>query len=449
MTVTTYQAVPVSCPNCKSRFVTPVLTIVDVAESPEAKALLLSGQANVAVCSHCGFAGTLNTPMVYHDPDKELLLTFTPTELGLSEMEQQRIIGDLTNRLISALPAEQRKGYLLRPRNFLRLEGMIEAILEADGITSEMLQAQRARAALLNRLLQATGEETRRLIAQENEKLVDYEFFKLLTVNLDLARANGQTQVAQQLLALRAQLLEWTTTGREVAAREEAIRSLGREITREGLLDRLVQAALAGEQIQVETMIAVARPAIDYLFYRQLTEQIEAAEQAGEADRVQKLKALRQTILDLTAQIDAEMQQAAEEADRLLQKILDSPDPEKALNDNLPQVDDLFLSVLSIRLRAAEQAGRTDEAERLRAIGDLIMELILENQPPEVLFINALLNADGPDQVRALLEENRQQVTPRLLEMMRLAGEEMRTSGRPESAQKLDSLREQAAAMLK
>ncbi len=449
MTATTYQAVPVSCPNCKARFVTPVLTLIDAAESPEAKALLLSGQANIAVCSHCGFAGTLSTPMVYHDPDKELLLTFTPPELGLSEMEQQRIVGDLTNRLISALPAEQRKGYLLRPRNFLRLEGMIEAILEADGITPEMLAAQRARAALLNRLLQATSEEARRVIVQENEKLVDYEFFQLLTINLDLAQAGNQAQVVQQLLALRAQLLEWTTMGREIAAREKAIRSLGREITREGLLDRLVQAALAGEQIQVETMIAVARPAIDYLFYRQLTEQIEAAERAGDADRAQKLKALRQTTLDLTAQIDAEMQRAAEEADRLLQTILDSPDLAKALDDNLDRVDDLFLSVLSTRLRAAEQTGRTDEAERLMAIGDRLMKMILENQPPEVQFINALLNTEGPDPVRALLEENRQQITPRLLEMMRLVGEEMRTSGRLETAQKLDHLREQAAAMLK
>ncbi len=449
MTVTTYQAVPISCPNCKSRFVTPVLTIVDAAESPEAKALLLSGQANIAVCSQCGFAGTLSTPMVYHDPNKELLLTFTPTELGLSEMEQQRIIGDLTNRLISSLPAEQRKGYLLRPRNFLRLEGMIEAILEADGITPEMLEAQRARATLLNRLLQATGDEARRIIAQENENLLDYDFFQLLTMNLEMAQVGGQAQVAQQLQALRSQLLDWTATGREIAAREKAIRSLGKEITREGLLDKLVQAALAGEQTQIETMIVVARPAIDYLFYRQLTERIEAAEQAGDTDQAQKLKALRQTILDLTAQIDAEMQQAAEEADQVLQTILDSTDPEKALHDNLERVDDLFLSVLSTRLRAAEQAGHTEEAQRLRLVGDSLMKLILENQPPEVQFINALLNAEEPNQVQALLESNRQQVTPRLLEMMRLLSKDMRASGRLELAQRLDHIREQATVMSK
>jgi len=449
LTVTTYQTVPVSCPNCQSRFVTPLLTIIDAAESPQAKALLLSGQINIAVCPQCGYAGMLNAPLVYHDPDKELLFTFTPTGSNLSEMEQQRIVGEMTNRLISSLPAEQRKGYLLRPRNFLRLEGMIEAILEADGITPEMLQAQRARVALLDRLLRATSEDARRVIVQENEKLLDYEFFQLLTVNLELAQAGGQAQAVQQLLALRNQLLEWTATGREIASREEAIRSLGQEITREGLLDKLVQAALAGEQTKIETMVAVARPAIDYLFYRQLTERIEAAERAGDTGQVNRLKALRQSILELTAEIDAEMQREAEETDQLLQKILDSEDPERAIRANLDQVDDLFLNVLSNRLRAAEQLGRSDEVERLRQVGDILMKLVLENQPAEVQFINQLLNAEEPDGTAALLQANRQQITPRLLEMMRLVSEELNKSGRLEVAQRLTRIREQAAALLK
>jgi len=449
LTVTTYQTVPVSCPNCQSRFVTPLLTIIDAAESPQAKALLLSGQINIAVCPQCGYAGMLNAPLVYHDPDKELLFTFTPTGSNLSEMEQQRIVGEMTNRLISSLPAEQRKGYLLRPRNFLRLEGMIEAILEADGITPEMLQAQRARVALLDRLLRATSEDARRVIVQENEKLLDYEFFQLLTVNLELAQVGGQVQAVQQLLTLRNQLLEWTATGREIASREEAIRSLGQEITREGLLDKLVQAALAGEQAKIETMVAVARPAIDYLFYQQLTERIEAAERAGDTGQANRLKALRQSILELTAEIDAEMQRAAEETDQLLQKILDSEDPERAIRANLDQVDDLFLNVLSNRLRAAEQSGRSDEAERLRQVGDILMKLVLENQPAEVQFINQLLNAEEPDGTAALLQANRQQITPRLLEMMRLVGEELNKSGRLEVAQRLARIREQAAALLK
>jgi len=161
----------------------------------------------------------LSAPLVYHDPEKEVLFTYVPSELGLPEVEQQRFIGDLTGRIMSALPAEQRKGYLLRPRSFLRLEGLIEAVLEADGITPEMRESQRAKANLLERLLQATSEDARKTMVQENDALIDYEFFQLLTLNIELAEAGGRQQIAQELLGLRRQLLELATVGREVESR--------------------------------------------------------------------------------------------------------------------------------------------------------------------------------------------------------------------------------------
>jgi hypothetical protein len=444
----TYQAVPISCPNCSSRFVSPVLTIIDVGQNPEVKALFLSGQINVAVCPQCGHAGVLSTPLVYHDPEKELLFTYIPVELGLSELEQQRAIGELTNRVLSVLPAEQRKGYLLRPRSFLRLQGMIEAILEADGITPEMMEAQRAKAALLERLMQATSDDARRTIVLENEAQIDYEFFQLLTLNIELAQAGGQEKVAAQLLGLRRQLLNWTATGREVASRQEAIRELGTEITREGLLEKLVRAALAGEQAKVETMVAIARPAIDYIFYQQLTEQIDAAEKAGNAEKVQTLRALRQTILELTDRLDAELQQAAEEADQLLRKIMASDDLEKAVRANLAQMDELFLSVLATNIEAAEASGQPDKVKKLQEIGDTMLSLIQESQPPEIQFINRLLAAEYPDGTQALLADNSQLVTADLLEIMQLVEKDLAESDRVETAQRLAQIRDQVAAML-
>jgi len=194
----TYQTASIACPNCQHRFTTPVLTIIDVDRNPQLKSLFLSGQINVAVCPQCGQGGELGTPLVYHDSEKELLLTLVPAEMGLSDLEQQRIIGDLTNRVISALPPEKRKGYLLRPRTFMRRESMIEAILEADGITPKMLEAQRARADLLERLVSTTSEEARRAIAQENDAQIDYEFLHLLSLNLDLAEARGHADASGQ-----------------------------------------------------------------------------------------------------------------------------------------------------------------------------------------------------------------------------------------------------------
>jgi len=424
-----------------------VLTIIDAALDSEAKALFLSGQINVAVCSQCGHAGMLDAPLVYHDPDKELLFTYVPAELGLPETEQQRVIGDMTNRVMSSLPPEQRKGYLLRPRSFLRIEGMVEAVLEADGITPDMLEAQRARASLLERLLRATSEESRRGIMQENDQQLDYEFFQILTLNIELAQANEQEEAVSQLLELRQQLLEWTTAGREVAAREDAIRELGSEITREGLLERLVEAFGAGQDSKVETMIAFGRPAIDYVFYQQLTARIDAEDEQGNSPGADKLRALRERVLDVTAQVDAELQRATEQASRLLQKMLESEDLEESVRANLDQINELTLNALALNLQAAQQAGRTDEAQRLQQLGDILVKLIQDSQPPEIQFINRLLTADYPEGTQDLLEKNLQQIDEHMLELMRLVEHDLTQSGRTELAKRLAEIREQVASL--
>ena len=444
----TYQDVPVTCPSCDNRFISPVLTTIDAGLDPQAKALFLSGQINIAACPQCGHAGMLSTPLVYHDPDKELLFTYVPAELGLPENEQQRIIGDLTNRVMSSLPSEQRKGYLLRPQSFLRIEGMVEAVLEADGITPDMLKAQQDKANLLERLLHATSDESRRMIARENDEQLDYEFFQILTLNIELAQASAQEEAKNQLLELRQQLLEWTTAGREVAAREDAIRELGYEVTREGLLEKLVQAFKAGESAKVDTMIAYGRSAIDYVFYQQLTARIEAEEEKDNPSEADKLKELRERVLDVTAQVDTEMQRATEHASKLLQQILASDDLEESARAHLDQIDELALNALALNLQAAQQAGRTDEAQRLQRLGDILMKLIQESQPPEIQFINSLLTSDYPVGTMEILEENREQVNERMLELMRLVEDDLKQGGRVELAHRLAEIIEQAISLI-
>jgi hypothetical protein len=443
-----YQTVPVTCPSCGNRFVSPVLTTIDARLDPEAKAMFLSGQVNVAACPQCGHAGILNTPLVYHDPDQELLFTYVPAELDLPETEQQRIIGDLTNQVMSSLPPEQRKGYLLRPRSFLRIEGMLEAVLEADGITPDMLEAQRAKANLLERLLQARSDESRRTIIQEQEELLDYEFFQILTLNIDLAHANAQEEAKNQLLELRQQLLEWTTFGREVASREEAFRELGPEVTREGLLEKLVEAFREGENTKVDAMIAFGRPAIDYVFYQQLTARIDSEDEKGNSPEADELKALRERVLDVTAQVDAELQRAEAQANQLLQEILASEDLEESVRTHMDQIDELTLNALALNLQAAQEAGRTDEAQRLQQLGDILVKLIQESQPPEIQFINSLLASDYPNGTRSLLEENQSQIDERMLELMRLVEDDLTKSARVELAQRLAEVRKQAISLV-
>ncbi len=75
-------------------------------------------------------------------------------ELSISTPERERVIGDLTRRLTDNIPQEQRRAYLLTPKQALTMPGMIDMILDADGITAEMRDAQRQKMQVLNMFLQ-------------------------------------------------------------------------------------------------------------------------------------------------------------------------------------------------------------------------------------------------------------------------------------------------------
>lgn len=112
------QKAQISCPRCHQPLVAQIEQLFDVSSDPGAKQRLLGGVSNFAVCQNCGFNGPLATPIVYHDADKELLLTYFPAELHLPVNEQEKLIGPLINQATNHLPPEKRKAYLLRPQNF-------------------------------------------------------------------------------------------------------------------------------------------------------------------------------------------------------------------------------------------------------------------------------------------------------------------------------------------
>lgn len=447
---TPYQSIPVTCSRCNHRFVAPVKSIIDVGLDPVDKRRLFSGRLNVAACPQCGSAGMLATPLVYHDPDKQLFLVFLPPELHLPESEQQRIIGSLTQEVMSTLPAEGRKGYLLNPRTFFSLDRLMTAILEADGITEDMLEAQHAKMQLLEQLLRTDVRDEREALVRAQDEQLDYEFFQLLTANIEYAESNGRDEVVQDLTDLREQLLAWSSVGREVTARQEAIEALGDTITREALLDKLIEAAHSQDDIKIETMVAIARPAIDYVFYQQLTERIDQATSSGQLDEANTLRALRERILELAEALDEGVRRAAEEATTHLQQILKADDLPAAVMQHLADIPDLglFLNVLAANINAAEEAGQTEALERLRRVSELITAAIEEASPPEIRLVNKLLAADYPDGTRALLHEQASRVDDQLLELMNLMRESLAQSGRSELAEKLDQIRAQAQTML-
>src|SRR5690606_15501370 len=129
------------------------IRLFDLSSNPQAKESLLSGSANNFQCPNCRYQGVYPTPIVYHDPDKELLLTYFPPELHTPVTEQERTIGPLIKKVMDDLPPAKRKAYLFKPQTMLTRQRLLETILEADGVTPEMMKAQQEKLLFLQQLV--------------------------------------------------------------------------------------------------------------------------------------------------------------------------------------------------------------------------------------------------------------------------------------------------------
>lgn len=406
----------ISCPNCRQPVIAEVNQLFDVGAEPAYKQLFLSGMVNLVQCTNCGYRGALATPIVYHDPQKELLLTFVPPELGLPRDGQERLLGSLINQVVNRLPTEQRKGYLLRPQAFLTLQSLVERVLEADGITREMIQEQQKRLNLVQRLLATDQPEARRELLKAEESLIDGQFFAIFGRLSEIAQASGDQEGARTLETLSAELLEQTEVGRQIKSQtaelEAAVRSLqeaGKELTREKLLDIVLKAPT---EARLSALVSLARPGMDYQFFQMLSERIDRAREKGR----QRMIELREKLLEFTAQFDAQLAERRQAARQLLARLLQVENVREATVQLLPNIDNFFVAELN------------DEMERVRGSGDLLAKASAERlgklqeisavlqeasaPPPEVALIEELMDIESEDERRRWLEEHRAEITP-------------------------------------
>ncbi|MBA4379084.1 MAG: hypothetical protein C0393_00065 [Anaerolinea sp.] len=445
------QRTQISCPRCRQPILAQVEQLFDVTADPGAKQRLLGGVSNFAHCPHCGYSGALATPIVYHDADKELLLTFFPGELIVPVNEQEKLIGPLINQLVNRLSPEKRKAYLLRPQSFLTHQSLIERILGADGITPAMIQAQQQRVTLVERLLAASSAEARKQLIQQEASLLDAEFFSLFGRLMEGAAASGQEQVAQQMDALQKQLLAESEYGRQMQSQineiQEAVKTLqaaGKELTREKLLDILIEAP--GEARQ-SALVSLTRPGLDYLFFQSLSERIETKT----GDERKKLEALREKLLTITRQIDQRVEEEFKRAGELLGALLAAQDIQKATLERLNEISEAFVQVLNRALQEATQKKDNAQLEKLQQIVVVLQQM--SSPPPEYELLEKLLDAPDDTALNKMLEEHKDEITPEFSSFVGgvLAQTEGRAGEKPqgEEAQVIERLEKIYRAALK
>lgn len=431
----------ITCPNCRNPFQTPVEQILDVRADPSAKMRVLNGLVNAAICPHCGMRGTLYLPFLYHDPHQELALVYMPLGAGRNDFERQQAIGRLTSIVMNSLPPEERKAYLLQPQVFLTLENLINKILEADGVTPEMIEKQKAKAGLLQRMLDAASEEVLEAMIKENDAAIDADFFRMVGLNLEIAQATGQAANVQRLLALRDKLLEWSTEGQAARARGEMLEALRTQPTREKLLDLLIQTP---DERTRELLVTFGRPLVDYPFFQALTSRIEST---FDQDEQARLIGLRREILAVRDRLDEETKALYEARAALLKDLLLADDPETLARHRFLELDDAFFNVLAVNLEEARAAGDEQIVQALQSIWNLILHLTEETIPPELRLFNRLMAAEDDIAVERLLQENRGLVTERLVRFMEEAEASIREEGALETADYLASVLEKVRGM--
>jgi hypothetical protein len=406
----------VSCPNCRQPIPADIDQLFDVNQSPDAKQRLLSGAFNYIQCPVCGYQGNLATPIVYHDPEKELLLTFTPSEIGLPRDEQEKVIGGLINSVVNNLPQEKRKGYLFQPQAFLTLQSLIEKVLEADGITREMIDAQQERLKLIQRLVEITDEGVLEEVIKQEDALIDADFFGILTRLVEASAAGGDQNGAQILSQLHSKLVSSSSYGKEIEAQSKEVeavvkelQALGENVTREDILEMIVNA---DNEIRLQALTNFVRPIMDYSFFQLLSERVDQAE----GDEKRKLEERRAKLLELTSEIDKQVEEHVARTRENLEKILEVENLQEVMAQYMPAVDEFFIHEVTQQLDAARQQGDLDRSSKLQSILDVVDQA--SAPPAEFKLVEDYLEAGDAEARQKFLEDNADQIGEEFINML-------------------------------
>ncbi len=402
-----------SCPRCRQPVLAEIEQLFDMNNDPTAKNKILSGSANLIQCKACGYQGPLPTPIVYHDPEKELLLTYFPPEMGMPLNEQEKVLGPLITQVMNRLPPEKRKAYLLQPKSMLTFQTLIDNILQGDGITREMIEAQQKKMNLLQRLLGLQGDSRTTVIEQEKD-LIDEEFFVLMSRLVEISMAQGDKGTAQALSGLQKDLIQKTEVGKklegqakEVQATMKALQEAGKDgLTREKLIDLMMAAQ---SDVGVSTLVNYTYQALDYTFFQTLTTRLDQAE----GDEKVKLSELRTKLVEMTNEIKKAVEAELQATQKQFETIMASEDVEKATMDALETLSSSFVDVVNQALQDARKAGDLERSTKIQKIAAVLEKA---SQPPaEIQFLEELLSNQDDAGILKTLEEKADMVTPEFL----------------------------------
>ncbi|MBA3530805.1 MAG: hypothetical protein H0T73_02635 [Ardenticatenales bacterium] len=372
----------IQCPQCQQPMTVTVQQVIDVGTEPTLRDRLLRGRLNVARCPRCNIGGALAMPLIYHDPAHDLLLAYVPHEMNLPMSEEEKEIGRLTNMVLDHTPAEKRKAYLLNPTRVMTHEGLLEKIMEAEGVSPEQVRKQNEKIRLVMQMAQAVGNETKlAALIEENKEVIDYNFLLLITMTMQQAGETHDEATVERYGTLRETIIT------QLDLKADQVPSLGLEEPMNGL----IEALLATPQDELEPAVAANRPLLDYNFFLHLSQRAEQS--SGEEKAA--LLALRGQLVEITERMDRLAQQAIERAATQLNELLRAEDIDAKIQEMYHEFDEAFLVVLSANVEQARTQKRDDIVEALTTIYTRVIKAMETRLRPELRAMNHLLRMES------------------------------------------------------
>jgi hypothetical protein len=210
----------------------------------------------------------------------------------------------------------------------------------------------------------------------------------------------------------------------EVQAAVKDLQAVGRELTREKLLDLMVDAP---NETRLQALVSLTRPAMDYNFFQVLSDRIERSRGDGRT----RLVDLRTKLLEMTKEIDQQLAARRAETRKLLDAIIQAPEPEQALMQNLSAVDEFFLEELKAAEEEARKTGDRERLEKIQRVVDTIEQM--SKKPPEVELVEELLDVPDDEQQeenwRKTLNSHAELITPEFLDALVGIASQVQQSG--------------------
>jgi predicted GTPase len=122
-------------------------------------------------------------------------------------------------------------------------------------------------------------------------------------------------------------------------------------------------------------------------------------------------------LLEYINEYDQELSVRMEEARQNVEMILQAPNLEEAVQENLEAIDDLFVQAVQVELEQARKDGNLDRSSRLSKIMSVIEEAA--KPPAELELVEELMEyVDDEQAMNQVLQEHVDEITPELTQVL-------------------------------